>query len=312
MNLEKEIQDFVHAYENLEPLSADELLNPVCHRERYDRVACAIESKPPDEVIVLDAGVEADHGRIPIRIYRLSKTPNQPCCLFFHGGGWMLGNLDTHNAWAADLCAATGATVIAVDYRLGPEHPYPAAFSDCYQVLSDVVAHPDTYAVDVSRIAVYGDSAGGNLCAAVSQKSRDSGLNAVAGQVLIYPALHQGEMLPSYQTNRNAPVLSLEVMNACWRAYLMGQQPDQYAAPLLNRDYHGLPSTWIVIAQFDPLRDDGSIYMENLKRAGVVVELLDVDGLVHGCFRVRHTSSITRRAFQWSVQSLKKALDIAN
>ncbi len=308
--LEPEIAAFVRHYEESSPLSDAEARDPAAFRARYRRVVAEIESPRPAGVGVEDAAVAANGLDIPVRAYRVSESPGQRCCLFFHGGGWMLGDLDTHDAWAADLAVAAGATVIAVDYRLGPEQPYPAALDDCWAVLREVAGDPGRWGIDPARIAVTGDSAGGNLAAALALRARDAGGPQLAGQVLVYPALHYGEPLPSWEENRDAPILTLESLHACWRAYLRRQTPDAGAAPLLAERFDGLAPAWIVTAEHDPLRDDGLVYAERLRQAGVAVALFDVPGLVHGCFRVRHTSDITRRAFEFSVEGLRSALGI--
>ncbi len=173
--LEPEIAAFVRHYEESSPLSDAQARDPEAFRARYRRVVERIESPRPAGVAVEDAAVISDGMSIPVRAYRVAEDPGQPCCLFFHGGGWMLGDLDTHDSWAADLAVATGVTVIAVDYRLGPEHPYPAALDDCWAVLRVVAGDPGRWRIDPARIAVTGDSAGGNVAAALALRSRDAG-----------------------------------------------------------------------------------------------------------------------------------------
>ncbi len=308
MNPDKAIRDYIAHYESFEPLAPEEMSDPVRHRQRYRRLARAIEGGRPDGILSEDASVSANGVDVPVRIYRRVDARHAPCCLFFHGGGWMIGDLDTHDAWAAELCEMSGATVIATDYRLGPEQPYPAAFDDCYAVLLAAASDPRRFGIDGDRIAVYGDSAGGNLAAAVALKSRDAGGPRVAGQVLVYPALHHGEPLPSWESNRDAPILPLDALKACWRAYLRDTVPDAYAAPLLAGDFSGLPPAWIITAEHDPLRDDGLLYAERLTDAGGQAEVLDAAGLVHGCFRARHASELTAAAWRWSADAVRAAL----
>lgn len=308
MNPDKAIREYIRQYESFAPLAPDEVNDPVKHRERYRRLANSLEGGRPEGIRSEDTTVPANGVDVPVRIYRGQDTRDAPCCLFFHGGGWMIGDLDTHDAWAAELCAASGATVVATDYRLGPEQPYPAAFDDCYAVLTAVAREPARFGIDGRRIAVYGDSAGGNLAAAVSLKARDTNGPRVAGQVLVYPALHHGDPLPSWESNRDAPILSLDALNACWRAYLRGREADAYAAPLLAGNFADLPPAWIITAEHDPLRDDGLLYAERLSDAGGQVEVLDASGLVHGCFRARHSSELVAAAWRWSVEAVRAAL----
>lgn len=312
MTLEKAIDDFARLYADFEPVPDAQANDPQAWRQRYRRLVACFEPPRPTGIEADDRSIAGPGGAIPVRVYRRRQASlPAPCCLFFHGGGWMLGDLDTHDTWAAELALASGATVIAVDYRMGPEHRYPAAFDDAWQVLVTVAGEHREFGIDPARIAVYGDSAGGNLAAAICLKARDEGAPAVAGQVLVYPALHRGEPLPSYLANRDAPVLPLSALETCWRTYLGNGIADAYAAPLGADDFAGLPPAWIIAAGHDPLRDDGLRFADRLRNAGVPVTLRDDEALVHGCFRVRHHSPATRLAWQFSADAVATALGVA-
>lgn len=306
------MQDFVHACNNFEPLKGVELADPENYRKRYRRLIDFIENPQPHQLIITDATVDSADGKIPLRIYRNNAQPDQPCCLFLHGGGWFIGGLDTHHNWAADLARDAGVTVISVDYRLGLENPYPAALQDACAVYHYVRNNASDYGIDALRIALYGDSAGGNLCAAVSHMIRDNEQEMPAGQMLIYPALHYGEPLPSWLDQRDGPILTFEALKWCWLNYLGKSVLDSYAVPLSATHFSGLPPTWIVAAEFDPLLDDARYYYAALEKAGTNTHLLHAEGLVHDSFRIRHVSEQVRAAYQWSVAGIKTICGIEN
>jgi len=290
------------------PLSFEELRDPAAHRRRYERIVEAIDSGLAESVTTREIIVETGALSMKMRLFQASGAQSQPCCLFFHGGGWTIGGLETHSAWASDISQALDISVLLVDYRLGPENPYPAALDDCANALDYVHANAGSLGIDADRIIVYGDSAGGNLAAALCLRERERGMQRVKAQVLVYPSLHMGEALPSWLANRAAPVLTYEVMLACQRAYLRKQAPDPYSAPLLASDVSGLPPAWILVAEKDPLWDDGVLYAQKLRQAGVRTELYEGLGLVHGCLRVRRKSELAGGAFRWTVDGIRVAL----
>jgi acetyl esterase len=206
--------------------------------------------------------------------------------VYLHGGGWVVGDLDSHAFICAELASALGVLVIAVDYRLAPEHPFPAAFDDCLSVWRALRTGP--FRLDPARTLVAGDSAGGNLAAALCLALRDAGEPAPCAQVLIYPGLGGDRRLPSRSECVDAPLLSGSDLDCYHGLYLRGiRRPTAYAMPLLADDFSGLPPAWIAVAQFDPLRDDGVLYAERLNAAGVSATLYYGEGLVHGCLRAR-------------------------
>ncbi|WP_434570195.1 alpha/beta hydrolase [Pseudomonas sp. Z3-8] len=253
-------------------------------RQAYSRMCRAFTPPRPSTLAVEDLHLAG----VAVRAYHLRTSPplaGWPCILYLHGGGWVVGDLDSHDFICMELAAALGVLVVAVDYRLAPEHPFPAGFEDCLTVWRHLGDLP--FAINPRRRAVVGDSAGGNLAAAVCLALRDAGQPLPRSQVLIYPALGGPEHLPSRTECFDAPLLSRSDLQRYDAWYLRGTQPSAYAAPLLAEDFSGLPATLVAVAQWDPLRDDGLLYNERLSAAGVASELYNGEGLVHGCLRAR-------------------------
>jgi acetyl esterase len=254
-------------------------------RQAYGEMCQAFTPPRPAGLYVVDfelAGVR-------VRSYQPPDSPpagGVPCIVYLHGGGWVVGDLDSHDFICAELASTLGVLVIAVDYRLAPEYPFPAAFYDCLAVWRALRAGP--FRLDPERTLVAGDSAGGNLAAAVCLALRDAGEPVPCAQVLIYPGLGGDHRLPSRSECADAPLLSSSDLDCYQALYLRGTaKPGAYAMPLLAGDLSGLPQAWIAVAQFDPLRDDGVQYAERLNAADVPATLYYGNGLVHGCLRAR-------------------------
>ena len=207
--------------------------------------------------------------------------------VFFHGGGWVIGTLDTHDSTCRALARASGAAVLSIGYRLAPEHRYPAAVDDCYEATVWAAAHAATLGVDAARLAVAGDSAGGNLAAAVAIKIRDAGGPALAHQLLIYPVTDARFDTASYTANGGGNYfLSTAGMERFWSAYL-GDLPASdapLAAILHTPDLSNLPPATLITAEYDPLRDEGQAYAARLMAAGVAVDAPLAPGMIHGFF----------------------------
>jgi acetyl esterase/lipase len=241
---------------------------------------------------VEDFHIDGPAGPIPIRVYWPDDgagTATHPVTMFFHGGGFALGDLDTHDATARDHAVGAASVVVSVDYRLAPEHPYPAAVEDAWAATRWVADHAGEFGADSSRFAVAGDSAGGNLAAVVAQLARDAARSGdgpeVAFQLLWYPATMWDTSLPSFAENADAPVLDGDAMAAFthWYAgHLDPADPPATLAPGRAGDLSGLPPAYVAVAGHDPLRDDGVRYAELLAAAGGEVELHNAETLVHG------------------------------
>lgn len=237
------------------------------------------------------AATDMSAGGVPVRVY--SAGDPSRTVVYFHGGGFVVGGLDSHDDVCAEICAQTGYRVVAVDYRLAPEHKHPAAFDDSWTATQWAAAEFG------DPVVLAGDSAGGNLAAAVAHHARGR-LPGIIGQVLIYPALGGDHDSGSYLENADAPMLSRADVLYYQTVRLDGPEPvgDPSYAPLADSDYSGLPPTVIVTADCDPLRDDGRDYHDRLRAAGGRVHWINEHGLVHGYLRARATVGRARDSFE--------------
>lgn len=237
---------------------------------------------------VEDRHIEGPAGPIPVRVYWPDTDTGprpHPVTMFFHGGGFALGDLDTHDVTAREHAVGANSVVVSVDYRLAPEHPYPAAVDDVWAATRWVADHAEEFGADSSRLAVAGDSAGGNLAAVVTQLARDTGGPELLFQLLWYPSTMWDTSLPSFTENAHAPVLDNAAMEAFTRWYAGHvdlADPPATLAPGRATDLSGLPPAYVAVAGHDPLRDDGVRYAELLAAAGGEVELHNAETLVHG------------------------------
>ncbi|MHB1930475.1 MAG: alpha/beta hydrolase [Acidimicrobiales bacterium] len=241
-------------------------------------------AEPEPGVSSVDAEVPGRAGAIPVRVYRADAAASgAPLVAFFHGGGWVFGDLDSHDPMCRGLARHSSCTVVSVDYRRAPEAAFPAAFDDCRAVVEHLSAHGGHLDGDPRRVGVAGDSAGGNLAAAVALALRGTPA-APLFQALLYPALDPAMGSPSYQQHADDDFLARSEMAWYWRRYLgPGESlPTPLAAPARAEDLSGLPPAYVVIAGNDPLRDDGAAYAERLAGAGVPVELVRHEDMVHG------------------------------
>lgn len=263
-------------------------LSVVQQRAVYDRMCRAFHLGYPAAVNVEDR----HFGGVACRLYR-SAAAAAFSTVYLHGGGFVVGGLDSHDDVCADIAAATGARVIAVDYRLAPEHPHPAAFEDALAATRAVAAEFP------GPLIVVGDSAGGNLAAAVAQRARHTG-PAIAGQVLIYPGLGGASDRGSYLAHADAPMLSRDdVLHYARARHAGGIEPadDPTANPLHDSDFAGLPPSVIFGAECDPLADDGRDYRDRILAAGGRAEWICEAGLVHGYLRARVSTGRARDSF---------------
>lgn len=234
-----------------------------------------------------DRRIPGPEGSIPIRIYTPEGEVPFPVLIFFHGGGWVLCNLDTHDSICRSLANLAGCIVVSVDYRLAPEHKYPAAVEDCYAATCWVAENAAAIGGDPMRIAVGGDSAGGNLTAVVTLKARDEDGPSIIFQLLVYPVTDY--YLPgtaSYIENQEGYLLTRKDMIWYFDHYLSSQDEaqDPHVSPLKAPDLSNLPPAMVITAEFDLLRDEGEAYAQRLQEAGVPVILKRYNGLIHGLF----------------------------
>ena len=259
---------------------------------------------------MIDRTVPGPGGSIPIRVYRPGAEGPLPAVVYFHGGCWVMGNIQTHDAYCRALANRARAVVVSVDYRLAPEHKFPAGVEDAFAATCWVAENASMIEADAARIAVAGDSAGGNLAAAVALMARDRGGPALAFQLLIYPIVDFNFETPSYRENATGFLLTRDDMVWSWKHYLANELDGYtpYASPMRAEDHRGLPPAMIVTAEFDPLRDEGEAYARTLEAAGVPAMLHRYDGMIHGFVRRTDTLDKARQALDDVAAALDRAL----
>lgn len=280
-------------------------------RELYGKLCRHFDGDLPDSLIIRNDKIPGPADDIPIRIYRpeaLQDTQGAGCLVYFHGGGWVMGDLDSHHTITAEIASRAGVVVIAVDYRLAPEFRYPAGHDDSWAALEFIAGHTARFGIDGAKIAVGGDSAGANIAAAITLRARNQGGPALSGQVLVYGAFGGSETLPSYTECFDAPMLSTEDIHLFHELYYGSRElpDDPLACPLKAENLTGLPPAFLQGAQYDPLRDDTVEYARRLEAAGVAVELHIETGLVHGFLRAHHVTRRGGKAFERTCQAVRR------
>ncbi len=274
--------------------------SPTAARRGWTLYSQALSRPHPDDMAVHDDLISTADNQVAVRVYRPAGADGpRPCVIYVHGGGFLVGDLDSSDSIAWGYAQGTGAVVISANYRKTPEHPYPAAFNDIYGVLDYVAGHPDQFGIDANRIAMAGDSAGGNLSAAACLAARDRGGPKVAAQALIYPGTGLDQTYPSYVENAETPTLTTAGTKKYRQLYLANDLDtvDPYARPVKATDYSNLPPAWVHSAEIDPIRDDGRVYAANLALAGNDVTYREARGMIHGFLRARFTGDAARAEF---------------
>ena len=269
-----------------------------------------------DVASVVDSAIPGPAGDLPVRIY-VPATPapvaegaGLPVLVWYHGGGWVIGDLETADSTVRAVANGAGAVVVSVDYRLAPEHPFPAAVDDALAAVRWVADNAAELGVDPARLAVGGDSAGGNLAAVVAQQLRDGG-PAIAFQLLVYPVTDAHLASPSVDENAEGYFLEKETMEWFRGHYLGdGDRDDPRISPLAAADgaLTGLPPALVITAEYDPLRDEGEAYGERLRQAGVDTTVTRYDGVIHGFFSMRDMLPDGAAAVTEAATALRKAL----
>ncbi len=272
--------------------------------------------EPANPIDVRDTAVPgpSDAPDVPVRVYApAGRTEAVPGLLYIHGGGFVLGDLDMFHTTLLRLVDELGIVIVSVDYRLAPEHPFPAPVEDCYAALTWLEAKADELGVDPGRLGVGGESAGGGLSAAVALLARDRGGPALAFQFLGIPELDDRLGTPSMRAYTDTPVWNRPNAVFSWTSYLGaepgGEDVSPYAAPARATDLAGLPPAFVTTCQFDPLRDEGIEYARRLAHAGVAVELRHYPGTFHGSGLVE-AAEISRRMFADEVEALRRGLRV--
>jgi acetyl esterase len=258
-------------------------LSPAEARVVYDQLAAGRVSDDP-LASVEDHHVPTADGEVMVRVYTPEGEGPFGACVWFHGGGWVIGNVASHDALCRSLASRSGTVVASVEYRLAPEHPFPAPVDDAVAATEWVAEHAADLGIDPTRLAVGGDSAGGNLAAATTLVARARGAPALAYQLLVYPVVDHSFSQPSYVENAEGYFLSADAMRWFSGHYLPDRShaTDPLAAPLHAPDLSGLPPALVITAEYDPLRDEGEAYAARLAMAGVETEMVRYDGMVHG------------------------------
>ena len=257
----------------------------VAEARRQYEARVALMAPPAAVRAVHDRVVAGPGGPLRLRLYEPEEAGPWPVLVFFHGGGFVLCSLETHDGTCRNLCAGAGCLVASVEYRLAPEHRFPAPTDDCLHATRWVAEHAASLGADPARVAVGGDSAGGNYAAVTALRVRDEGGPPLFGQLLIYPVTdHYAPGTPSYAENGSGYGLTRETMAWFWDHYLPSRDDaaNPYAAPLRAPRLDGLPPCFIATAEFDPLRDEGERYAERLRDAGVPVTAVRYQGMNHG------------------------------
>jgi acetyl esterase len=287
-------------------------LSPKDARQLFIETRPASTPTPPQIGSVKDVTAQGPHGAIPLRVYRpagVADGTRVPAYLFFHGGGWVIGDVNTHDVLCRQLTAASGASVISVDYRLAPEHKFPAAADDSWAATTWVVAHAAELGLDASRLAVGGDSAGGNLATVVALMARDAGGPAIKLQTLIYPVTDVMRETRSYGDFADGYLLTRDSMRWFIAQYLPSgdQARDWRVSPLRAPSLAGLPPALIITAGFDPLRDEGEMYAGRLRDAGNMVDYVCYGGMIHGFIGMGKLLDTSQRAITHVGDSLRQA-----
>jgi acetyl esterase len=286
---------------------------PAQAREAYRARRGYSQPAPPNVGSVSDHAVEANGARFMVRAYQpCNRSPaNLPALVYLHGGGWTIGDLDTHDVLCRSLCDQAGMVVVAVDYRMGPEHRFPAAYLDSLAAFQWVVSQASVLGVDATRIAIGGDSAGGNLAAAVCIGLRGQAPSP-AFQLLIYPATHMHPTTESHRVNGQGYLLTREAI--AWFAGHYLSDPtdadDWRASPLLAASHAQLPPALVLTAGYDPLRDEGLQYANALSQAGVPCQYVCFERQIHGFITMGRIITEANTAVSLCAQALRQAMSI--
>ena len=287
-------------------------MTPEEARASYRSRRAFTQPDAPEVFKVEDKLVSANGVSVAVRVYHPHAAPSHstlPGLVYLHGGGWTIGDLDTHDVLCRSLCLQAGIVVVAVDYRMGPEHKFPAAYDDSVAAFNWTVAHAASLGIDASRIAIGGDSAGGNLAAAACLGLRGQSVQP-AFQLLIYPATIMWQDTPSYHANGKGYMLTKESIAYYTENYLRNREDakDWRASPQLADSHAGLPPAFVMTAGFDPLRDEGLMYADALSKAGVSSQYICFERQIHGFITMGRVMQEANTAVSLCASALKANL----
>ncbi len=307
MPLHPQAVKFLEIYARLEQPSLE--TTPVEESRQWLASGTGLFPNCPELTAVDDVLISGPGGPLLLRIYRPKQAVNRGACLYFHGGGWVLNSVQTHDDFVRRLTDAAGCVCVSVEYRLAPEHPYPAAVDDAYAALQWMAANGSQWDVDATRLAVAGDSAGGNLAAAVCLMARDRNGPAIRQQVLAYPITDCDFTRSSYHENADGYFLTTSQMRWFWDHYCpdVERRREPCASPIHASTLSGLPPAFIFTAEFDPLRDEGEAYAAALQAAGVPVRFRRFDGMIHAFLRRVTTFDAAKEALREIAETLRSA-----
>jgi len=308
MPLHPQVVPFLKVFYETNPASRADV--PVAITRQQLIEASAISTDCPDPASTKDHTLTGQSGVFRIRIHTPHGTGPFGVCLYFHGGGWVLGSIETHDEIVRRLVHESGCVFVSVDYPLAPEHKYPVAIEDSYLAVKWVRDHAAELGIDPNRMAVAGDSAGGNIAAALCLMARDRGEFTLAAQVLIYPITDCDFERPSYRNYADGHLLSRRDMQWFWREYVgtPEQMAEPYASPLRAETLAGLPPALVLTAECDPLCDEGLAYAQALQQAGVPMTLREFPGMIHGFLKRWETFDDARTANREIGRYLQKTI----
>lgn len=283
-------------------------MGPVEARQAFSALSASLPRSAAKIASSVDRTVPGPAGDIPVRVYTPEGNGPFPALVYFHGGGFVFGQLDDYDQICRELSGNVGCVVVSVDYRLAPEHKFPAAPEDCFAATKWVAANAASIGADADRIAVGGDSAGGGLAAVVAQLARDAKGPKLAAQLLVYPVTQAGEPTQSMIDNADGYLLTKADMEYFFNHYVRSADDakDPRIAPMLTRDLSGLPPAWVVTCEFDPLRDEGEAYAAALAKAGVPVAATRIDGTIHASWNFFGVLEPGRRMMDEGIRWLRE------
>ena len=290
------------------------MLSPADARQFYRERRAVTQPEPPPIAETRDLQASGPQGPIPLRLYQplpaAQRKAPPPVLVYYHGGGWVIGDLDTHDTLCRELANGSGCAVVSVDYRLAPEHRFPAAVDDAIAAARWVRREAAALKLDAERIAVGGDSAGGNLAAVVAIAARDAGEPPFAWQLLIYPATDQHRTAPSHASNGQGYLLTRDTMDYFTGHYIPDARlyADWRASPLLHPDLSRLPPALVLTAGYDPLRDEGLAYAQKLSEAGTRATHLSFERQIHGFILMGKVLAEANDAVRLCAAALRDAL----